>query len=204
MPVAGGDLRQQRQDRVAEVAVPRDQLPRLAGDEPVRLRIVDLAAGNRAGDRLAARRDPSGCRRSSTPTTSISLRDGAPVTGHDGRADAALRSCTITAMRGSPAAASRARPCRSASPDASSTTKIRSTKLGIPASVSPISASSFNERARRRRSLFEIISRPGHGTAPDRPEAVARVIFFLFVKCGRNARRSNEARGGLLLADLPP
>ena len=52
MPVAGGDLRQQREHRVAEVAVLRDQLPRLPGEEAVRLRVVDLAAGDRRGDRL--------------------------------------------------------------------------------------------------------------------------------------------------------
>ena len=52
MPVAGGDLRQQREHRVAEVAVARDHLPRLAGEEPVRLRVVDVAARDRAGEHL--------------------------------------------------------------------------------------------------------------------------------------------------------
>ena len=51
MPVAGRDLRQQREDGVAEVARPRDQLPGLTGDEPVRLRVVDLAAGDRLDER---------------------------------------------------------------------------------------------------------------------------------------------------------
>ena len=52
VPVAGRDLRQQREHGVAEVAVARDQLPRAAREEAVRLRVVDLAAGDRAGDRL--------------------------------------------------------------------------------------------------------------------------------------------------------
>ena len=52
MPVAGGDLRQQREHRVAEVAVARDHLPRLAGEEPVRLGVVDVAARDRAGQHL--------------------------------------------------------------------------------------------------------------------------------------------------------
>ena len=47
MPVAGRDLRQERQRRVAEVPRARDQLPRLAGHQPVRLRVVDLAARDR-------------------------------------------------------------------------------------------------------------------------------------------------------------
>ena len=45
--VARGDLRQHRQDRVTEVAVARDQLPGLPGEEAVCLRIVELAARNR-------------------------------------------------------------------------------------------------------------------------------------------------------------
>ena len=51
VPVAGGDLRQQREDRVAEVARARDQLPGLTGDEAVRLRVVDLAARDRLDER---------------------------------------------------------------------------------------------------------------------------------------------------------
>ena len=43
MPVAGRDLRQQREDGVPEVARARDHLPRLAQEEPVRLRVLDLA-----------------------------------------------------------------------------------------------------------------------------------------------------------------
>ena len=50
MPVAGGDLRQQREHRVAEVAAVRDQRPRLARDQPIRLRVVDLAAGDGADE----------------------------------------------------------------------------------------------------------------------------------------------------------
>ena len=63
VPVAGRDLRQHRQHRVAEVARARDELPRLAGEEPVRLRVVELAARDRLDERKRGRRDPSGCRR---------------------------------------------------------------------------------------------------------------------------------------------
>ena len=52
MPVARGDLGQQRQHGVAEVPRARDQLPGLAGEEAVRLGVVDLAAGHRADQRL--------------------------------------------------------------------------------------------------------------------------------------------------------
>ena len=56
VPVARRDLRQQRQHRVAEIARARDQIPRLARHEPVRLRIVDLAARHRDGQRLEVAR----------------------------------------------------------------------------------------------------------------------------------------------------
>src|SRR5439155_11456397 len=46
-PVARGDLRQHREYGVAEVAVTGDQLPGLAGEEAVRLRVVELAARDR-------------------------------------------------------------------------------------------------------------------------------------------------------------
>ena len=52
VPVAGGDLREQREHRVAEVAVARDHLPRLAGEEAVRLGVVDVAARDGAGQHL--------------------------------------------------------------------------------------------------------------------------------------------------------
>ena len=51
VPVARRDLREEREHGVAEVAGARDQLPRLAGDEPVRLRVVDLAAGDGLDER---------------------------------------------------------------------------------------------------------------------------------------------------------
>ena len=47
MPVARSDLRQHREDGVAEVAIAGDQLPGLAGEEAVRLRVVELTARNR-------------------------------------------------------------------------------------------------------------------------------------------------------------
>jgi hypothetical protein len=52
VPVARSDLGEHRQRGIAEVARARDQLPRLAGEQPVRLRVVDLAAGHRANERL--------------------------------------------------------------------------------------------------------------------------------------------------------
>ena len=51
VPVARGDLRQHREDRVPEEARLRDQLPRLAGGEAVRLRVVELAARDRLDER---------------------------------------------------------------------------------------------------------------------------------------------------------
>ncbi len=56
VPVARGDLREEREHGVAEVAVARNLLPRLAGEEPVRLRVVELAAGDGPGQRLELRR----------------------------------------------------------------------------------------------------------------------------------------------------
>src|SRR5581483_5676458 len=46
VPVPRRDLRQHREDRVPEVARTRDQVPGLARDEPVRLRVVELTACN--------------------------------------------------------------------------------------------------------------------------------------------------------------
>jgi hypothetical protein len=56
VPVAGGDLRQQREHRVAEVARAGNQLPGAPCEEPVRLRVVDLAPCHRGGDRLEVAR----------------------------------------------------------------------------------------------------------------------------------------------------
>src|SRR3954451_14677706 len=46
VPVARGDLGQERKSGVAEVAGARDQLPRLPREEPVRLGVVALAGGD--------------------------------------------------------------------------------------------------------------------------------------------------------------
>ena len=46
LPVAGRDLREEGEDGVAEVAVARDQLPGLAGEEAVGLGVVALAGGD--------------------------------------------------------------------------------------------------------------------------------------------------------------
>ena len=42
VPVARGDLREERQECVPEVPVVRDQVPRLTREQPVCLRVVDL------------------------------------------------------------------------------------------------------------------------------------------------------------------
>jgi hypothetical protein len=50
VPVAGGDLGEEREDGVPEVAVPRHQLPGAPAEEPVRLRVLDLAPDDRPDD----------------------------------------------------------------------------------------------------------------------------------------------------------
>ena len=89
MPVAGRDLRQQRQHRVAEVARAWDQIPRLTGHEPVGLRIVELAARDRAcqglqvaGIHLIVGRHHAG--------DVHALGERALVAGDDRRSDAAI------------------------------------------------------------------------------------------------------------------
>ena len=52
VPVAGRDLRQEGKDSVPEVTRLRDELPGLAGEEPVRLRVVALVRGDRADEHL--------------------------------------------------------------------------------------------------------------------------------------------------------
>ena len=52
MPVARRDLREQAEHRVADVATAGDQLPRTAREQPVRLRVVELAANDRQRERL--------------------------------------------------------------------------------------------------------------------------------------------------------
>jgi hypothetical protein len=86
VPVAGRDLRQQREDGVAEVAVTRDQLPGLPGDQPVRLRVVDLAAGDRGDERLEIVRVHLVVRRHHTGDVDPFLQR-TPVAGDDRRAD---------------------------------------------------------------------------------------------------------------------
>ena len=51
MPVPGRDLGQQRQKRVAQVAVLRRHPPRLAAEQPVALAVVGPPAGHRVKDR---------------------------------------------------------------------------------------------------------------------------------------------------------
>ena len=52
-------------ERRSQVARSGNHVPRLAGDQAVRLRVLDLAAGDRLDQALEALRDPSGCRRPS-------------------------------------------------------------------------------------------------------------------------------------------
>ena len=52
MPVAGRDLREEAEDRVADVAVARYQLPGAAGEESVRLRVVELVPHDRQRQQL--------------------------------------------------------------------------------------------------------------------------------------------------------
>ena len=52
VPVAGGDLRQEREDRVAEVAVARKDVPRAVGEQPVGLRVIAFTATHDADERL--------------------------------------------------------------------------------------------------------------------------------------------------------
>ena len=52
VPVAGGDLRQEGENGVTEIARARDQIPRLSGRQSVRLRIIELAARNGRDERL--------------------------------------------------------------------------------------------------------------------------------------------------------
>ena len=140
VPVAGRDLRQQREHGVAEVAGARDQLPRAAREEPVRLRVVDLAARDGPRDRLEVGRDPSGCRRPSRTVTSTPSLERALVAGDDRGADAAVplvRRSPRRAGRRSPRALPRSRRARRR--------RRRSRgrrSSGMPASVVAISCSS--------------------------------------------------------------
>ena len=52
MPVAGSDLRQERQDGVADVPGPWDHAPRFTGEQSVCLRVVDLAAHDGPDERF--------------------------------------------------------------------------------------------------------------------------------------------------------
>ncbi len=52
MPVARRDLRQHAEDRVAQVPVAGNQLPGTAGEEAVRLRVVELTANDRQRELL--------------------------------------------------------------------------------------------------------------------------------------------------------
>ena len=52
MPVARRDLREQAEHGIAEIAAARDQLPGAAGEESIRLRVVELTAHDRRRERL--------------------------------------------------------------------------------------------------------------------------------------------------------
>ncbi len=119
----------------------RDQLPRLPGEEAVRLRVVDLAAGDRGGDRLEVGRVHLVVGRHHAGDVDP-LLDRALVAGDDRCADALVllvgrgpRRAGRRSRRREPARRSRRAMRRRRR-------RSRSTKPGIPASVSGSSASS--------------------------------------------------------------
>jgi hypothetical protein len=87
VPVAGGDLRQHAEDGVAEVAVARDHLRGLAGEEAVCLRVVDLVACDRGGEHLQVGRVHLRVRGHHGGDVDP-LLERAPVAGQDRGADA--------------------------------------------------------------------------------------------------------------------
>ena len=173
VPVARRDLRQQRQHRVAEIAVVRDQLPR--------------ATGERGGSpwRSRPRRATTGPRSASSSSGSIwlspaitavtSIRPRARVVARDDRrSDATVRSCEITSTRGSP---TRARPfgrrvARSVVDHEDPVDELRD-----PASVETISCSSSSRRHDDRDRLAvdhpETVRDPDAQQHPDGAKAVA-------------------------------
>jgi hypothetical protein len=89
VPVPGSDLRQQREHGVSQVAVPRHELPGLAGEEPVRLRVVQFAPSHRAAEHVQVVRVHlivSGHHARDVGA----LLDRPPVAGHDRRPDTAV------------------------------------------------------------------------------------------------------------------
>ena len=148
VPVARRDLRQEREDRVADVAGARDQLPRLAGEEPVRLRVVALARADRADERLEVVGIHLAVGSHHAGDVDL-LCDRPPVAGDDRRPDALVPLVRdhLDARVGT------ARPRAGPSFDASSTTKIRSTNAGIAETVDPTSAPRCT-RGRRPRRVF--------------------------------------------------
>ena len=68
----------------------RNQLPRLAREEPVRLRVVDLAADDRAARSARGRSGAIWLSAAITHVTSIAVGDRLSVAGDDRGADAAV------------------------------------------------------------------------------------------------------------------
>src|SRR4029453_2366342 len=86
VPVPRRDLRQEREHRVPEIAGARDQLPGLAGEEPVRLGVVDLVRRDALDERLEVVRVHLAIRRHHRGYLDL-VGDRALVPGDDGRAD---------------------------------------------------------------------------------------------------------------------
>src|SRR5919201_202243 len=94
VPVAGRNLRQEGQHRVAEVARARNHAPRFTRDQPVRLRVVDLAAHDGQCDLLQVGRIHLVVGRHHTGDVD-SLRHGPLIAGHDRRAYAGTTTATV-------------------------------------------------------------------------------------------------------------
>ena len=87
MPVPGGDLRQEREHGVAQIASARDDLPGLARDEAVGLRVLHVASRDGADEPRQLRRIHLVVGRHHAGHVDA-LFESAPVAGHDRRAHA--------------------------------------------------------------------------------------------------------------------
>ena len=162
--------------------------PRPAGDQPVRLRVVDLAARDRADDALQLGRVHLVVARHHARHVDAARRERALVAGDDRGADAAVvlvddhLDARVARRR------ARARPSRRAR--RRRRRRSRSTKPGMPASVSTISVSSSYAGTTTASVLPSITaSTRTRNEHPDRAEAVAPGdLLALVVRRGRSRR----------------
>ena len=89
LPVAGGDLREEGEDRVAEVAVAGDELPGLPGEEAICLRVVALAGDDSTDEGAEVGRLHLVVRCHDAGDVDLEVA-GALVAGDDGRPDAGV------------------------------------------------------------------------------------------------------------------